>query len=51
MPKIYSPNLFYFTFPNGDSWNFDKISNVLKKTDIYSFIQLYDFSSFSTDFD
>ena len=28
---IYSPNKFYLTFPHDESWNFDKILNVIKK--------------------
>ena len=28
--NIYSPNRFYLTFTNDNSWNFDKIVNVIK---------------------
>ena len=38
------------TFPNDDFWNFDETLNVIKKINIFAFIQIYDFSSFLADF-
>ena len=31
MQNIFSPYRFYVTFQHDDSWNFDKILNVIKK--------------------
>ena len=50
MQNIYSPNRFGLTLPHNNSSSFDKNSNIIRKINIYAFIQIYDFSSFLADF-
>ena len=36
MQNIYSPKRFYLTFPNDDSWNFDKVLNCTRPLEAFS---------------
>ena len=49
MQNLSSPNRFYLTLPLYEFWSFNKMLNI-KKIDIYTFLQIYDFSSFWADF-
>ena len=50
MENIYSPNRFNSTFPHHDSWNFEKMFKIIKKSNIYALIQIHDFSTFIANF-